>query len=1050
MLTEEDYFKSLLCLCCSSLRVHFVTEAEFVRDYDECVSRINAYFHTRPVVVTQGQPLDVEAIIAAFDQLVDGFTCRGSGFVLDLIKKLTAVFVPFRPLGGSSYVQTPPWLYRRHAVINVNNSKSQDCFRWAIISALFPAAKHSECLSSYVQYENSIDCRDLQFPVTPNQIPVFERNNPTIAIHCLSYDTEKKSFSILYLSPEMCERQHKITLLLLDSPDGQKKHFVWVKNLSRLIAAEYTHRERHHVCLSCLQVFSSKRVLDEHTPNCRIHSPQQCVYPQGDKAKLSFVSHHTEFPFDFYLVGDFEVFLKPGDDTNAGETQQQQTIVSAHVPSGFCLYRVSPHEEFYTPPFTYSGGDTMEKFFDRVFEEANTISDILSRDVPMSPLSRNEQAEHDRATVCRNCKVAFSSQNPKTRHHSHVTGRYLFPACCNCNLALKPRRCRSREDYLVPVVFHNLNYDAHFALQFFRKEYTEYKTRSGKTAYADVEVIPLNGERNLLIRIANVVFVDSFQFLATSLDNLVKIMRKSGLENFAHTAKHFGHEEIFYQKGIFPYDYMTDEAKFEETALPAKSAFYNRLSEEEVSDEEYERAQKIWLHFSMTSLKQYHDFYLTLDVLLLADVFEKFRRTMMDSHGLDCLHFPSLPSMTLQMALKVTGVELELISDSNIYLMIESAIRGGLSYVSQRYAKANFPDMPDYRSDLPTSFLLYLDCNSLYTTCQTYRLPVGDFKFLTESELADFDVESVSADSETGYFVECDLRYPEHLHDAHNAYPLAPEHIRIHEDMLSDTLRWMMDETSVRHVPCTKLVSNLRDKTRYVTHYRCLQFYLRHGLVLTKIHRVISFTQRAFMLPFIKYCNEGRKNAESDFESSLYKLLANAFYGKTVENVRNRVNVRLISDPRKFVKAVGKASYKRSQIINTDLALVENVKGKILLSKPIAVGCTILEIAKLVMYEFYYDCLLPKFGDRLHLCFYRHRQFHLPRRVRRSRRGSSLHLRPVRHVEFRPRPPAVFRSEPTHAWKIQIRDGRRSTDRILWFAFEKCTRSRHSTAVDLS
>ena len=217
----------------------------------------------------------------------------------------------------------------------------------------------------------------------------------------------------------------------------------------------------------------------------------------------------------------------------------------------------------------------------------------------------------------------------------------------------------------------------------------------------------------------------------------------------------------------------------------------------------------------------------------------------------------------------------------------------------------------------------------------------------------------------------------------------------------------------------------------------CLQFYLRHGLVLTKIHRVISFTQRAFMLPFIKYCNEGRKNAESDFESSLYKLLANAFYGKTVENVRNRVNVRLISDPRKFVKAVGKASYKRSQIINTDLALVENVKGKILLSKPIAVGCTILEIAKLVMYEFYYDCLLPKFGDRLHLCFYRHRQFHLPRRVRRSRRGSSLHLRPVRHVEFRPRPPAVFRSEPTHAWKIQIRDGRRSADRILWFAFEK-------------
>ena len=228
---------------------------------------------------------------------------------------------------------------------------------------------------------------------------------------------------------------------------------------------------------------------------------------------------------------------------------------------------------------------------------------------------------------------------------------------------------------------------------------------------------------------------------------------------------------------------------------------------------------------------------------------------------------------------------------------------------------------------------------------------------------------AVPVDSETGYFVECDLHCPPHLHDAHNAYPLAPEHLYIDDNMLSDTLRWMMDETNTAHVPCTKLVSNLRDKTRYVTHHRCLQFYLKHGLELTKIHRVVSFTQRPFMLPFIRYCNEGRKNAESDFESSLYKLLANAFYGKTVENVRKRSNVRLICDPVKLVRAVGKASYKRSQIINEDLALVENARTKIVLSKPIAVGCTILEIAKLVMYEFYYECLLPKFDNRLHLCF---------------------------------------------------------------------------------
>jgi len=253
------------------------------------------------------------------------------------------------------------------------------------------------------------------------------------------------------------------------------------------------------------------------------------------------------------------------------------------------------------------------------------------------------------------------------------------------------------------------------------------------------------------------------------------------------------------------------------------------------------------------TLHEWHHFYLLLDVLLLADVNEAFRHTMIDAHGLDCLHFPSLPSMTLQLALKVTDIELELITDPDIYLMIESAIRGGLSYVAQRYALANFPAMSDYRSDLPTSHLLYLDCNSLYTTCQTYPLPVGGFRFLTNAELLAFDVAGVPANSLTGYFVECDLRYPTELHVLHNAYPLVPEHVYIVEEMLSDTVRLMQDVTGVAHFPCTKLVSNLRDKMRYVTHYRCLQFYLTHGLVLDKIHRIVAFTQRTYMLQFIKF-----------------------------------------------------------------------------------------------------------------------------------------------------------------------------------------------------
>ena len=607
--------------------------------------------------------------------------------------------------------------------------------------------------------------------MAPNKINVFERNNPTIAVHCLAYDSESKSFSVLYLSPEIHKRQHAITLLLLDCPPSsgfeKKHHYVYVKNLSSLIADRDKDGHKHHVCLSCLQVFTMETVLNEHAQYCLVHKPQQTVFPDANdpkKSKLSFQSHHYEFPFNFYLVADLESFLSPV--TTGEQCTSNGRIIDQHKTSGFCVHRVSAYEQFQTTPYTYSGPDAIDKFYEHIFKEAKFISDILARDVPMKTLNADEQASYDAAVACQNCKSSFTADNQKTRHHCHVTGNYLFAACNNCNLALKPRKCRvsgkQDGDYLVPLVMHNLGgYDGHFLLRHFSRKYTQYTTKDGTVEYADVQVIPLNSEKNLQIRIGNIVFVDSIQFLSTSLDTLVKIMRKSGNEGFVHTSKHFGQSEIFYQKGSFPYEYFTDESKFDETSLPPREAFYSHLNEEHISDDDYKRAQHVWNHFDMKTLREYHDFYLTLDVLLLADVFERFRHAMLKAHGLDCLHFPSLPSMTLQMALKITDVELDLITDPSIYLMIESGIRGGLSYVANRHARANVPESPEYRPDEPTSYLAYWDCNSLYATCQTYDLPVGDFRFLTDEEIRSFDLFSVSAEAEQGYILEVDLRYAE-------------------------------------------------------------------------------------------------------------------------------------------------------------------------------------------------------------------------------------------------------------------------------------------------
>jgi len=168
--------------------------------------------------------------------------------------------------------------------------------------------------------------------------------------------------------------------------------------------------------------------------------------------------------------------------------------------------------------------------------------------------------------------------------------------------------------------------------------------------------------------------------------------------------------------------------------------------------------------------------------------------------------------------------------------------------------------------------------------------------------------------------------------------------------------------------PMQKLVPNHLDKTSHVCHYRNLQFYIKHGLVFSKIHRVILFDQKPWLKPWIDYCTERRKMALDEFESDLAKLQANATFGDTMEQVRHRVNVRLICDSNKLAKAVSRPTFRRAEIID-NLTLVRGARQRVTLNKPVSVGFSILKISKLIMYEFYYDYLKPKYLDRCKLLF---------------------------------------------------------------------------------
>jgi len=211
--------------------------------------------------------------------------------------------------------------------------------------------------------------------------------------------------------------------------------------------------------------------------------------------------------------------------------------------------------------------------------------------------------------------------------------------------------------------------------------------------------------------------------------------------------------------------------------------------------------------------------------------------------------------------------------------MIENSMRGGIATISKRYACANNHLLADFDPSKENKFITYLDANSLYATAQCEPLPVGKFCFLSDEEAAEFDFETIAPDGPTGYIIQCDREYPDRLHDTHNDYPMAPEHLEVSRDMLSPFALNLIDPRRP-WVPTKKLIPNLMNKTKYVTHYMNLQLYTRHGLKVTKILKVLSFEQSPWLKTWIELCNQKRRDAASDFESDLAKLQANATFGK--------------------------------------------------------------------------------------------------------------------------------------------------------------------------
>lgn len=641
----------------------------------------------------------------------EDFSEHGSNWVMDEILETRLELTETEALNGGCGFSKVTFLKDVPKEIRNHKKKSaiddHDCFYLAIAYHFLKRVgmkKLKAFVSEYIEKTHS-------GPMSLSKIPHFLSKNPLLSLRINVLYKDGDYVYPIYTSKNNAMYTVNLLLHKVIRDNEVLHHFSYIANLSKFLRKTYTRGkkpsyQKAFYCSNCLSNYSSQRLLSAHERDCFRGKTQKKHLSEKD---LYFEQHHNRFPVPFIGFFDFESNTRRVDPKNQcriccdTKCDHKTRVEMTQDVNAYSYVVVGP--QGIVEKKSYCGSDPVNHMLRALVKLQQEVIRPALNKYQFPNLTAKEEERFQKGTICHICgdklTVVKSKKNIKVRDHDHMTGKYLGCAHDICNLR------RKKFDYL-PMYAHNFcGYDSHHILKNVDVNRVKDYNKNGELEPVAISGIPYNSEKIRSLKVGKLEFLDSYSFLQGSLaqmtDTLVASGKKLNILKHSELYETGEEKELLLRKGVFPYEFCSSLEKMRNCqGLPEKTDFYNSLTNTDVSDEDYQHAEKVYKVFKCSHMLDYMMLYVQLDTVLLCEVFLQFRKVMISNFCLDPCRYRTLPSFAFSCMLRKTMVTIEKTPSLDIFNFLANNIRGGFSYIATRMEEAS-----------RTKTLSYYDANNL-------------------------------------------------------------------------------------------------------------------------------------------------------------------------------------------------------------------------------------------------------------------------------------------------------------------------------------------------